>query len=159
MSEQLTSFQRMARSYQEHIFFNQYWTTVLGDNDNDLNNDNDAITNVTMVHGEKTLRIPHARACSVKIGKEISSLLHVGNGVNSVSVLVWCPHNYWYFTCVYSFVVKRHLHRGWTLFRFYVRPEVFHGVSLMYDKCSSGISRMYDKCSSGICLMYEPIRT
>ena len=68
MSEQLTSFQRMARSYQEHIFFKQYWTTVLGDNDNDLNNDNDAITNVTMVPGEKTLRTPHARACSVKIG-------------------------------------------------------------------------------------------
>ena len=28
----------------------------------------------------------------------------------------------------------------------YVRPEVFHDVSLMYDKCSSGI-----------CLMYEPL--
>ena len=42
---------------------------------------------------------------------------------------------------------------------FYVRPEMFQDVSLMYDKCSSGISLMFDKCSSGICLMYEPIRT
>ena len=50
-------------------------------------------------------------------------------------------------------------HCGWTPFRFYVRPEVFHDVSLMYDKCFSGIFLMYDKCSSGICLMFEPIRT
>ena len=41
----------------------------------------------------------------------------------------------------------------------YVRSEVFHGVSLMYDKCYSGICLMYDKCSSGICLMYESLRT
>ena len=41
----------------------------------------------------------------------------------------------------------------------YVRSEVFHDVSLMYDKCSSGICLMYDKCSSGICLMYESLRT
>ena len=41
----------------------------------------------------------------------------------------------------------------------YVRPEVFHDVSLEYDRCSSGICLMYDICSSGICLMYEPLRT
>ena len=41
----------------------------------------------------------------------------------------------------------------------HVRPEVFHDVSLMYDRCFSGICLVYDKCSSGICLMYEPIRT
>ena len=41
----------------------------------------------------------------------------------------------------------------------YVRSEVFHDVSLMYDKCSSGICLMYDTCSSGICLMYESLRT
>ena len=38
----------------------------------------------------------------------------------------------------------------------YVRPEVFHDVSVMYDRCSSGICLMPDKCASGICLMYEP---
>ena len=41
----------------------------------------------------------------------------------------------------------------------YVRPKVFHDVSLLYDRCSSNICLMYDKCSSGIFLMYEPLCT
>ena len=41
----------------------------------------------------------------------------------------------------------------------HVGPEVFHNVSLMYDKCSSGICLMYNKCSSGICLMHKALRT
>ena len=44
-------------------------------------------------------------------------------------------------------------------FVLYVRPEVFHDVSLMYDLYSSGICLIYDKYSSGISLTYKPLRT
>ena len=65
----------------------------------------------------------------------------------------------WWFETLSRPLWRHRNHSGWTPFRFYVRSEVFHDVSLMYDKCSSGICLMYDKCSSGICLMFESIRT